>query len=91
MHALSRGLRAEVAERGVRVMTVDVHNVATEFGAGFDPDVLPEALRRWQELALVRADSPLLAPEDVARAIVFQLAQPDPACVPELTVRSRVS
>ena len=91
VHALSRGLRVEVAPRGIRVMTIDVHNVASEFGTEFDPAVLPEALRRWHELGLVRPESPLLAPEAVARAVVFQLAQPDPACIPELTVRARVS
>jgi len=91
VHALSRGLRAEVAEHGIRVMTVDVHNVASEFGTNFDPAVLPEALARWHALGLVRPESPLLSPDDVARAIVFQLAQPDPACVHELTVRARVS
>jgi NADP-dependent 3-hydroxy acid dehydrogenase YdfG len=91
VHALSRGLRAEVAEQGVRVTTVDVHNVASEFGVGFDPDVLPVALRRWHELGLVRPESPLLAPDDVARAIVFQLAQPDPVSIHEITVRARVS
>jgi NADP-dependent 3-hydroxy acid dehydrogenase YdfG len=90
VHALSRGLRAEVGDRGVRVMTIDVHNVATEFGFGFDEAVLPEALQRWQDLGLVRPESPLLAPEDVARAIVFQLAQPGPVSVPELTIRSRI-
>ena len=91
VHALSRGLRAEVAGEGIRIMTVDVHNVASEFGTRFDPEVLPGALRRWHELGLVNPESPLLDPDDVARAIVFQLSQPDPACVHELTVRARVS
>ena len=91
VHALSRGLRAEVAPLGVRVMTVDVHNVASEFAVGFDAAVLPEALRRWHELGLVQPESPLLGPEDVARAVVFQISQPDPVSIHELTVRARVS
>jgi NADP-dependent 3-hydroxy acid dehydrogenase YdfG len=91
VHALSRALRAEVAAQGVRVMTVDVHHVATEFGAQFDPDVLPAALARWRALGLLDPAGTLLAPEDVARAVVFQLSQPDPASIHELTVRPRGS
>src|ERR1051326_3694192 len=37
VHTLSRGLRAEVAPLGIRVMTVEIHNVATEFARNFDP------------------------------------------------------
>src|SRR4029453_16743688 len=45
IHTLSCGLRAEVAGRGVRVMTIEVHNVGTtEFAVNFDPAVLPAAL-----------------------------------------------
>ena len=54
VHTLSRALRAEVAGHGIRVMTVEVHNVATEFGTNFDPEVLPDALRRWKELGLLK-------------------------------------
>jgi NADP-dependent 3-hydroxy acid dehydrogenase YdfG len=87
VHALSRSLRAEVDSRGVRVMTIDVHQVATEFGTNFDANVLPAALARWRELRLIDPTSPILAPEDVARAIVFQLSQPAAVNVPDLTLR----
>ena len=90
IHALSRGLRAEVAAAGVRVMTIEIHNVSgTEFLSNFDPAQLPAAMKRWQELGLLRGDSPSITPDDVARAIVFQLSQPDPACLHHLTIRSR--
>jgi len=91
VHTLSQALRAEVAGRGIRVMTVEVHNVATEFGVNFDPAVLPDALRRWMELGLVNRETPLLAPEDVARTIVFQLAQPERASLHAVTIRSRAN
>lgn len=91
IHALSRSLRAEVAARGVRVMTIDVHHVATEFGMGFDQDVLPDALTRWQELRLIDPTCPVLSPDDVARAVLFQLSQPDAASVHELTLRPRAN
>src|SRR5881409_1141906 len=89
IHTLSRALRAEVAELGVRVMTIEVHNAATEFGAHFDPTVLPVATRRWIELGLLNPRAELIAPEDVARAIVFQLSQPARASVHDLQIRAR--
>ena len=91
VHVLSGALRAEVAGQGIRVMTVEVHNVATEFGSNFDPAVLPEALQRWKDLGLVNPDTPLLVPEDVARTIVFQLAQPERASLHAVTIRSRAN
>ena len=91
VYTLSRALRAEVAPLGIRVMTLEIHNVATEFAANFDPAVLPAAVQRWRELALVNPETPLLAPEDVARAVVFQLAQPERASVHELVIRSRAN
>jgi NAD(P)-dependent dehydrogenase (short-subunit alcohol dehydrogenase family) len=91
VHGLCDCLRAEVAARGIRVMTVEIHNVATEFGAAFDPAVLPDALARWTSLGLLNPAAGLLAPEDVARAVVFQLSQPDPASVHHLTIRARAN
>ena len=89
VHAMSQALRREVAERGIRVMTVAVHNIATEFASSFDTDVLPDASRRWIELGLLNRRAALLDPADVARSIVFMLAQPDPVSIHDLEVRSR--
>jgi len=91
VHALSQALRAEVAPRGIRVMTIAVHNIATEFGNAFDVTVLPEAAARWQALGLLNRDAALLDPADVARAIVFMVSQPDPVSVHALEVRSRAN
>jgi NADP-dependent 3-hydroxy acid dehydrogenase YdfG len=91
IYTLSRALRAEVAPLGVRVMTVEIHNAATEFGVGFDGDVLTAATRRWVELGLLNPSTPLIQPEDVARAIVFQLSQPDPVSIHDLEIRSRAN
>jgi NADP-dependent 3-hydroxy acid dehydrogenase YdfG len=91
VHALSQALRREVAERGVRVMTVAVHNIATEFASSFDPDVLPQAAQRWEALGLLNRRAELLEPADVARAIVFMLSQPDPVSIHDLEVRSRAN
>jgi NADP-dependent 3-hydroxy acid dehydrogenase YdfG len=91
VHAMSQALRREVAERGVRVMTIAVHNVGTEFATNFDMEILPQATRRWEQLGLLNRRAQLLEPADVARAIVFMLAQPDPASIHDLEVRSRAN
>src|SRR5262245_22657951 len=88
--ALARTLRAEVAAQGVRVMTIDIHNVAgTNFAAALDPELLPQAIRRWVELGMLNPQAPTITPDDVARAVVFQLSQPPPASVHEIAIRSR--
>jgi NADP-dependent 3-hydroxy acid dehydrogenase YdfG len=89
--ALARSLRAEVAGRGVRVMTIEVHQVASEFGANLDPALLPSALASWKALGLLDPAGVVLAPADVARAVVFQLTQPDPVSVHDLTIRPRTT
>lgn len=89
IYTLSRALRAEVAPLGVRVMTIEIHNAATEFGVHFDPAVLPVATKRWVELGLLNPQASLIAPEDVARAVAFQLSQRDPASIHDLEIRSR--
>jgi NADP-dependent 3-hydroxy acid dehydrogenase YdfG len=92
VHTLSDGLRAEVGGRGIRVMTIEVHNVAgTDFASTFDPEVLPAAVQRWVDLGLLSRESPMLEAADVARAIAFQLSQPDPVSVHHVSVRSRAN
>jgi len=88
--ALMQGLRAEVADRGVRVMTVEMHQVGgTDFATSFAPELLPIALQRWIELSLVRPGAAVLDPADVARAVRFQLSQPDPVSIHDLVIRPR--
>lgn len=92
VHTISRGLRAEVAPKGVRVMTLEVHNVrGTDFASTFDSDVLPAAIQRWVDLGLLSRDSPMIESDDVARAVVFMLSQPDPVSVHHLSMRSRAN
>lgn len=92
VHTLSDGLRAEIAGRGVRVMTIEVHNVgSTDFASTFDPAVLPAAIQRWVDLGLLSRESPMIAADDVARAIAFQLEQPDPVSIHHVSVRSRAN
>jgi NADP-dependent 3-hydroxy acid dehydrogenase YdfG len=88
--ALARTLRAEVAPHGVRVMTVDIHNVGgTDFAVGLDPELLPDAIQRWVALGMLNPRAPSITPDDVARAVLFQLSQPPPASVHHVVVRSQ--
>jgi NADP-dependent 3-hydroxy acid dehydrogenase YdfG len=89
--ALARSLRAEVAAQGVRVMTIEIHQVATEFALQLDPAQLPAALERWNALGLLDPTGTVLEPEAVAQAVVFQLAQPDPVSVHDLSIRPRTA
>ncbi len=90
LHTLSRGLRAEVSGQGVRVMTIEIHNVrGTDFANSFDPEQLPRAMGRWMELGLFNASAPDITPDAVASAVAFQLATEPPASIHELTIRSR--
>lgn len=92
VHSLSRGLRAEVAGKGIRVMTIEIHNVGgTDFASNFDAELMPVAIARWRELGLLNPHTPMLDPADVARAVVFQLSQPDPVSLHHLTIRSRAN
>jgi NADP-dependent 3-hydroxy acid dehydrogenase YdfG len=92
IHTLSDGLRAEVAGQGVRVMTIEIHNVTgTDFASNFAPEVMPAAITRWEQLGLLSRESPMIQPDDVARAVVFQLSQPDPASIHHVTIRSRAN
>src|SRR2546428_14185434 len=74
VHTLSRALRAEVAAQGIRVMTIEVPNVATQFASNFDPAPLPLATGRWEELGPLDPDAPPLAPAGLGRAGGLQLA-----------------
>ena len=92
IHTMSNGLRAEVAERGVRVMTIEIHNVGgTDFASNFDGAILPAAMARWRELGLLNPRTPMINAAEVARAVVFQLSQAEPASIHHLTIRSRAN
>lgn len=90
IEALSRSLRAEVATQGVRVMTIEIHNVGgTDFAAALDPAELPGAIQQWIARGVLNPQAPNITPEHVAAALVFQLSQPQPASVHHLVIRSR--
>jgi len=77
--AIAEALRMEVASEGVRVTTVEPGVVITDFQrvAEYTPDIVANMLKGAEPLV----------PEDIARAVVFALEQPEHVGIHELLVR----
>ena len=80
VEGLTEGLRREICGRGVRVTLIRPGIVESEFQAvaGYTYDNLFKHIARF---------GPLLKPEDVARSVVFVVAQPPGVHVNELVIR----
>lgn len=77
---LARALRAEHGRRGVRVRTVQPGLTRTALGEDMHD---PVVRREWDEL---RSSVPPMAPEHVARAVLFTLTRPAHVNVADLVV-----
>lgn len=82
VEALSKGLRLETANTGVKVTTVQPGNVATDLLALSGDE---EALERYGQ----PTGAKVLDPEDVAASIVYALSQPEHVAVNEVLVEPR--
>src|SRR3954466_3980454 len=69
VNAFSEALRQEVTEQGIRITLIEPGAVATELPGHNRPEI-QEAIK-----SIVEGDGPLEA-DDIARAIVYTLAQP---------------
>lgn len=76
VHALSEGLRKEVADRGIRVTVVSPGYVDTPIFHEVDEDYASRTAEQG------------LAPEDVARAVLMALAQPPEVQLHEIAMTS---
>ncbi|WP_249523093.1 SDR family NAD(P)-dependent oxidoreductase [Modestobacter marinus] len=81
VNAFSESLRQEVTGRGVRISLVEPGAVATELT---DHITQPEAKRASQEMA---AGMTRLQAEDIARAVLYVVSQPQHVAVNEVLVR----
>lgn len=81
VHALTEGLRREAAPAGVRVILISPGFVSTELIDGTDSAVIREAYDDYRE----DIGGPL-APEDIARLMLFVYQQPQELCVWEIAV-----
>jgi NADP-dependent 3-hydroxy acid dehydrogenase YdfG len=82
VEALSKGLRLETAGTGVKVTTIQPGNVATDL---LELSGDEEALEQYGQ----PTGGKVLDPEDVARAVIYALSQPDHVAVNEVLVEPR--
>jgi clavulanate-9-aldehyde reducatase len=78
--AFSESLRQELSPRGVRVTLIEPGAVATELPSHNRPEVQESMRQRFEGVTPLDAD-------DIARAIVYVLAQPANVAVNEVLVR----
>jgi NADP-dependent 3-hydroxy acid dehydrogenase YdfG len=73
---LSRSLAMELEGTQIRSTVVRVGPTITEFGIGWDLDMLQELMPFWQRYGLQR-HAGVLQPADVARAVVYAVSAPE--------------
>jgi clavulanate-9-aldehyde reductase len=78
--AFSEALRQEVTAAGIRVTIVEPGAVTTELQEQNRPEIQEMLAKRFGDIRPLQAD-------DIARAVVYALAQPDHVSVNEILVR----
>ena len=82
VHGFSESLRLDLARTGVRVSEIQPGMVRTRFAFARWPGDAERAQRFYD-------DRPCLAPEDIARAVLFVLGLPDGVEIPALLIRPK--
>jgi NAD(P)-dependent dehydrogenase (short-subunit alcohol dehydrogenase family) len=85
--ALSVALRRELKERRIRVSTVRIHYVASEFLSAVPAERIGEATEVWRKQGLL-SEVPLMAPARVGETIRFLIELPPEATVHEVDLRA---
>ena len=78
--AFSESLRQEAVAMGVRVTLIEPGAVATELPGHNRPEIIEQMAKRFEGIMPLAAD-------DIARAIVFAIAQPANMSINEVLVR----
>jgi len=81
VHAISEGLRAELAEKNIRVSIIAPGLVTTELQAGIPSEELRERIHERME------NIEPLTSEDIARSIVYAMQAPPHVSVNEILIR----
>jgi NADP-dependent 3-hydroxy acid dehydrogenase YdfG len=81
VHALTEGIREEMADHNVRLMTVAPGNVKTDI---WEQAVAEEMKSQYS--SYTRETHEELNPEDIARAILFACEQPQNMCIREMVI-----
>jgi len=85
--ALSVALRRELKDRKIRVSTVRIHYVASEFLSDVPAQRVGEATEAWRKEGLL-AVVPLMSPARVAETIRFLIELPPEASIHDVDVRA---
>jgi len=81
VNAFSESLRQEVTERGVRVTLIEPGAVATELTDHITHEEARRQSKEWTQSIRI------LAPDDIARAIVYVVTQPPHVAINEVLIR----
>lgn len=79
VHAFSEGLRAELSQRGIRVTIVAPGLVHTELHSHIPDEAAQQRLKNL--------DFDWLQPDDIAKAVLYAVEQPDHVAVNEVLIR----
>jgi len=89
LEALARTLAMELEGSGVRVSTIRIGPVATEFGRGWDGKLVKRMLASWRHFGLQR-NLAFMQPESVAAAVVSAVNAPRGATIATIELQPEV-
>lgn len=81
VHAISENVREEVADSGVRVITIAPGAVETELLSHTTSDDIKGGYEDWKE-----SMGGAIVPDDIARSVLFAFEQPQNVCIREIVV-----
>ena len=83
---IARGLRLEIDDSGNRISIVQLGPAFSEFGFGWDPAKMASVTAAWNE-SRVLTHPGMMAPEEVARAVVLTVTAPPGVEVHDLVIK----
>ena len=81
VHAISETVREEVAETGVRVITIAPGAVETELLGHTTSDEIKKGYTDWKD-----SIGGVMVADDIARSVLFVFEQPQSVCIRELVI-----
>lgn len=81
VHALTENIREEVAEHKVRFITIAPGAVETELLSHTTSETIKQNYEAWKEDM-----GNVLAPNDIARSVLFAYQQPQSVCIREIVI-----